>query len=125
MPASPCVHELAQKVQPDARVVYVDSDPVVTGHSQAMCGGSDGVAVVGGDIRWPQEVLADRRLTSLIDLSEPVAFLCVAVLHFITGDENPRDIVAALRWRMAPGSYLVISHAAANGADARVLGEIA
>ncbi len=125
LPTSPCVHELARKLQQDARVVYVDNDPVVTVHREAMCGGYDRVAVIKGDIRWPQEILTDRRLTRLIDFSEPVAFLCVAVLHFITDDQHPRDIVAALRWRMAPGSYLVISHAAADEADTRILGEIA
>lgn len=78
-----------------------------------------------GDIRCPQEILTDRRLADLIDFSEPVAFLCVAVLHFITDDDHPRDIATALRWRMTPGSYLVISHAAADGADAQVLAQIA
>ncbi len=124
LPTSPNVHEVAQKIQPGARVVYVDNDPVVTVHSRALCGGYDGVAVVDGDLRRPQEILADPQLTGLIDLAEPVAFLCVAVLHFITEEEKPREIVAALRWRMAPGSYLVISHVAADGADKRVVSEI-
>lgn len=124
LPASPNVHEVARKVRPDARVVYVDNDPVVTVHFRAECDGYSELAVVDGDIRSPQEILTDRRLTSLVDLTEPVAFLCVAVLHFITEAENPREIVAALRWRMAPGSYLVMSHAAADGADHRVVGEI-
>jgi O-methyltransferase involved in polyketide biosynthesis len=124
LPTSPNVHEVAQRIQPDARVAYVDNDPVVTVHSRALCGGDDGVTVIDGDIRRPQAILANPELTDLIDLSEPVAFLCVAVLHFITEDENPREIVAALRWRMAPGSYLVISHVATDGADRRVVGEV-
>ena len=124
LPTSPNVHEVAWAIRPDARVVYVDNDPVVTAHLRAECGGYDGLAVVDGDVRWPQEILTDKRLTDLICFSEPVAFLCVAVLHFITEDENPREIVAALRWRMAPGSFLVISHVAIDGADTRVIGEV-
>lgn len=124
LPTSPNVHEVAQRVQPDARVAYVDNDPVVTVHSRALCGGDDGVTVIDGDIRQPQAILTNPELTDLINLSEPVAFLCVAVLHFITEDANPREIVAALRWRMAPGSYLVISHIATDGADRRVIDEI-
>lgn len=124
LPTSPNVHEVAQKIRPDARVVYVDNDPVVTAHSRALCGGYAGVAVIDGDIRWPQEILTDWRLTDLIDLAEPVAFLCVAVLHFITEEDNPREIVAALRWRMAPGSYLILSHVALGGADKRVVSEV-
>ena len=124
LPTSPNVHEVAQRIQPDARVAYVDNDPVVTVHSRALCGGDDGVTVIEGDIRRPQAILANPELTDLVDLSKPVAFLCVAVLHFITEDENPHEIVAALRWRMAPGSYLVISHVATDSADRRVVGEI-
>lgn len=124
LPNSPNVHEVARAVCPDARVVYVDNDPVVTAHLQAECGGYDGLAVVAGDVRRPREILTDKRLTDLICFSEPVAFLCVAVLHFITEEENPREIAAALRWRMAAGSYLVISHVATDGADARVVSEV-
>ena len=64
-------------------------------------------------------------LTGIVDLSEPVAFLCAAVLHFVPDDYQPKGIVAALRWRMAPGSYLVISHGAADAASKSVLSEIA
>ena len=124
MPTSPNVHEVARQVRPDARVVYVDNDRMVTTLSRALCAAHEGVAVVDGDIRFPQELLADRRLTELIDFSEPVAILCVSVLHFIRENENPREIMAALRWRMAPGSYLVLSHAATDGTDRHVLSEI-
>ena len=124
LPTWPNVHEVAQCVQPQARVAYVDNDPMVAVHYRALCDGEDGVAVIDGDIRRPQAILADPELAHLIDLSEPVAFLCVAVLHFITEDENPHEIIAALRTRMAPGSYLVLSHVATDGADSRVVGRI-
>lgn len=124
LPTSPNVHEVARQVRPDARVVYVDNDRTVTTLSRALCAAHDGVTVVDGDIRYPQEFLADRRLTELIDFSEPVAILCVSVFHFIRENENPREIVASLRWRMAPGSYLALSHAATDGIDQHVLSEI-
>jgi hypothetical protein len=89
-----------------------------------LCDGEDRIKMIDGDIRRPQAILASPELTDLIDLSEPVAFLCVAVLHFITEEENPREIVAALRSQMAPGSYLVISHVTTDGADRRVVGQI-
>jgi hypothetical protein len=124
LPTSLNVHEVVRRIQPDARVAYVDNDPVVMVHSRALCSGEDGLAVVEGDIRRPQAILTDPELTGLIDLSEPVGFLCVAVLHFITDDESPREIIAALQERMAPGSYLVISHLTTDGGDRRALQEI-
>jgi hypothetical protein len=124
LPTSPNVHEVARNVRPDARVVYVDSDPVAASHIRALSCPDDGVAMVERDIRLAQEIIADRRLAGVIDWSAPVAVLAVAVLHFIPDADNPAEIMAAFRWRMAPGSYLVISHATSDGAGRGVLSEI-
>jgi len=124
MPTSPAVHEIARQVRPDARVVYVDNDPVVASHCRAMCDGEKGLDFIQGNIRAPQGILNDLPLTGVVDLSEPVAFLCSAVLHFVPDDDQPKGIVAALRWRMAPGSYLVISHVATDGVSKGVLSAI-
>jgi hypothetical protein len=124
LPTSPNVHEVARQARPGARVVYVDNDPVVTSHGRALCATDDGVAVIDGDIRDPRSILADPELTAVIDFTEPVAILCVAVLHFIREEEDPGEIVTTLRGRMVPGSYLAISHAAIDGADKQVLSEI-
>jgi S-adenosyl methyltransferase len=124
MPTAPNVHQVARQVRPGARVVYVDNDPVVTCHGRALCATNDGVAVIDGDIRDPGSILADPELTAVIDFAEPVAILCVAALHLIRDEENPSEIVAALRGQMTAGSYLVISHATTDGADKRVLAEI-
>jgi len=123
LPTSPNVHEIVRKIRRDARVVYVDDDPMVAAHGRAECAG-EGIAFIERDIRYPQEILTDRRLTNLIDFTAPVAFLCAAVLHFTPDEDNPKDIVAALRWRMAPGSYLVISHVAADDANKEALSAI-
>jgi len=125
LPTSPNVHEVARQVIPGARVVYVDNDPVVTTHSRALRATNDGVIAIEGDIRQPGEILADPELTALIDFSQPVAILLIAVLHFIRPEEDSAGIVAAFAARMAPGSCLAISHATSDGADPGVLARIA
>lgn len=125
MPTSPTVHEIARQVRPGARVAYVDNDSVVATHYGAVCDGDTGLEFIEGDLRTPQGILTDLQFMRTIDLSKPVAFLCAAVLHFVPEDDLPRGIIAALRWRMAPGSYLVISHGAADAANRNVLSEIA
>jgi hypothetical protein len=125
LPTSPNVHEVARQARPDARVVYVDSDPVVASHGRALCDTDSGVAFVERDIRYPQDVLGDGKLTGLIDLSAPVAVLAVSVLHFMPDADKPGEILAAFRSSMAPGGYLVLSHATSDGADERVLSQIA
>jgi len=111
IPTSPMVHEIARNVRPDARVVYVDSDPVVAAHFRSVCNNDSGLAFVECDIRETQDILNDGQFRRIINFSVPVAFLCAAVLHFVPDEDHPKGVVAALRWRMVPGSYLVISHA--------------
>jgi hypothetical protein len=125
LPTSPNVHEVARQVRPDARVVYVDSDPMVASHGRALCDTDSGVAFVEHDIRCPDDILGDSRLTGMIDFSAPIAMLSVAVLHFLPDEDNPGQILEAFRSRMAPGSFLVLSHATSDGVDNRVLSEIA
>jgi O-methyltransferase involved in polyketide biosynthesis len=108
LPTSPNVHESARALVPDARVAYVDNDPVALAHARALLATDDFVIVVDGDARNYETILAAPELGTLIDLSEPVCVLLVSMLHFMTADEADA-IVAALRERMAPGSYLVIS----------------
>ncbi|GGS95603.1 hypothetical protein GCM10010156_62310 [Planobispora rosea] len=110
LPTQENVHQVAQRVDPKARVVYVDHDPIVLIHGRALLATDGTTAIVQGDMREPQAILEDPRLLELIDFGEPVAVLFVSVLHFITDAEDPHGIVASFRDRMAPGSYLVISH---------------
>jgi hypothetical protein len=125
MPTSPTVHEIARQVRPDARVVYVDNDPVVATHYRSVCNGDEGLTFIECDIRATQDILNHWQLERTIDLAAPVAFLCAGVLHFVPDDDQPRGIVAALRWRMASDSYLVISHAMTDEASKGVLSVIA
>lgn len=110
LPTMDNVHEVAQRVIPSARVVYVDNDPVVVSHARALLADHN-VAAIRADVRRPADILADPEVGELIDFGQPVAVLLVALLHFIVDDDDPAGCVAALRDAMAPGSYLVISHA--------------
>jgi SAM-dependent methyltransferase len=124
MPTSPTVHEIARQVRPGARVVYVDNDPVVATHYRSVCDSGQGLTFIEGDIRAPQDILSHWQFARTIDLAAPVAFLCAAVLHFVPDEDQPKGVVAALRGRMAPGSYLVISHALTDDASKDLLSAI-
>jgi O-methyltransferase involved in polyketide biosynthesis len=110
LPTQDCVHEMAQAIAPDARVVYVDDDPVVCSHGQALLGQRDRVGFVLGDLRRPAEILRHPEVLAKLDFSQPVAVLCACVLHFVPDEENPHQLVAAYRDHLAPGSYLAITH---------------
>jgi SAM-dependent methyltransferase len=109
------VHEVARRVNPWARVVYVDNDPVAVAHSRAILAGDQRTVVVHADLREPDTILNDASVRELFDLDLPVAVLMVAVLHFIPDEDDPVGVVARIRECLAPGSHLVLSHASAEG----------
>lgn len=111
LPTQGNVHEIVQECAPGARVVYVDNDPVVVSHGQALIKDDERVAVIRGDVRDPDAILAHPRLRELVDLDRPVGVLLVSVLAAINDDDLTRAITARIREAVAPGSYLVISHA--------------
>jgi SAM-dependent methyltransferase len=114
LPDEENVHQVAHEVNADARVVYVDNDPMVLTHARAILGGDHRVAVVEGDLRTPGGFLRHEATRRLIDFTEPVAVLAIGVLHFLHSDDDPHGIVAHIRDTMAPGSYLAISHLVAR-----------
>jgi SAM-dependent methyltransferase len=114
IPTQGNVHEIAQQANPDARVVYVDIDPVAIAHSKAILAGNPNAAIVNADLREPEKILAADATRRLLDLTQPTGLLLSAVLHFIGDDEDPRGLVASLRDALAPGSYLVLCHATAD-----------
>lgn len=111
LPTQANVHEVAHQVDPAARVVYVDHDPVVRVHGQVLLDHVDTAAMIEADLRDPDKILEHPDLRSLIDFGEPVAVLMVGILHFIADFEDPHGIVAQFRERLAPGSHLAVSHA--------------
>ncbi|MCX4820859.1 SAM-dependent methyltransferase [Streptomyces sp. NBC_01142] len=115
IPAFGNVHEVARRASPDARVVYVDHDPVAVAHSQAVLEGDEQSAVVAADLRKPRQILDSPEVTALLDLEQPVALLLVAVLHFIEDQDDPYSAVAELRDALAPGSLLILTHASYEG----------
>jgi hypothetical protein len=119
LPTEDNVHEVARRVNSDARVVYVDSDPIVLVHGRALLEDNRRTIVVEGDIREPERILADRQVRGLIDLEQPIAVLCAAILHFVGDDADPAGIVRTFADVMAPGSALVISHVVDDGDDRR------
>ncbi len=114
LPTAGSTHEVAQRVAPECRVVYVDNDPVVISHARALLVGSPQgqTDYIRADLRDTGTVVAGAART--LDLGRPVAVLLVAVLHFIPDADDPYAVVARLMDAMAPGSYLVIGHAAGN-----------
>jgi SAM-dependent methyltransferase len=100
---------MAQAIAPDARVVYVDNDPVACSHGQALLGPRDKVGFVLGDLRRPAEILRLPDVLARIDFSRPVGVLCACALHFVPDQEKPHQVIAEYRDHLAPGSYLAIT----------------
>jgi hypothetical protein len=109
LPTQGNVHQVAQQVNRDARVVYVDNDPMVIAYSRALKTGGN-TAVIEADLRDPAAILNHPRTLELIDFRQPLAVLLVAVLHFIGGDDAPHAIVGSICDALPSESYLVVSH---------------
>lgn len=109
------VHEVAQRANPDARVVYVDSEPVAVAHSASMLAGNPRAVAIQADLRQPAQVLDHPAVRGLLDRERPVAVLTVAVLHFVPESDDPVGILAQYREAFPAGSCLVLSHGSADG----------
>jgi O-methyltransferase involved in polyketide biosynthesis len=108
LPTALNTDEIVRRTDPQARVAYVDNDPVVISHARSLLAKSPGVIAVPGDMHDPAAILADAGLAELIDLARPVCVILSAVLHFASADAA-RDIAAAFARAIVPGSYLIIS----------------
>src|ERR1035441_9397043 len=114
IPTAGNVHQVAGQITPGTRVVYADNDPIVHVHANALLTGSGTTSIVLADLREPEAILGHPKTRTLIDFSQPVGLLLVAILHFITEAEKPARILATLRDALPEGSYLVLSHATAD-----------
>jgi O-methyltransferase involved in polyketide biosynthesis len=108
LPTALNTHQIARRVDPEARVAYVDNDPVVISHARSLLAKSAGVIAVPGDMRHSGRILADPGLADLIDLAEPCCLIFSAVLHFADA-QTAREVATAFARAVAPGSYLIIS----------------
>ena len=116
IPTSPNVHEIARAVIPKAHVVYVDNDPTATALSAQVIGpDDDGVVARLRDIRNTDELFDRPGLHDVIDFGRPVGVLMLSVLHFLTEADDPHAIVSIIKNRIAPGSFIAISHAISDG----------
>jgi hypothetical protein len=111
------VHEIAQSRAPESRVVFVDVDPVAVAHSRLMLAGNDRTAVIAADVRSPDRIVTAPEVQELLDLSQPVAVLVVALFHFIPDTDDPVGIVSRLTAPLASGSYVAISHFTEDSQD--------
>lgn len=105
-------HEVAQSIEPTARVVYVDNDPIVLVHARALLTGHPRgrTAYIDADLREPRKILDHPDLLATLDLDQPVALMLIAILHFIEDAEDPYGIVEQLVSALPAGSYLAMSH---------------
>jgi len=112
IPTSPNVHEIAQDIEPKARVVYVDNDPIVLSQARALltAGPSGETAYIDADLRDVDKILSSAELRKTLDLSQPVALLLIAVMHFIPDSDHPHSLAARLLDGLPSGSYLALSH---------------
>ncbi|MGH3391883.1 MAG: SAM-dependent methyltransferase [Actinomadura sp.] len=124
LPSRNNVHEVAQRVCPDARVVYVDNDPVVRNHAEALLASDDSTVVLCEDLRETERILAHPDVQRMLDFSEPVAVLFVSVLHFVTDEQDPWSIVSAMTEPLVPGSYLALQHITLDGAPADLVADL-
>jgi hypothetical protein len=111
IPTEQNVHEVAQAAASGSRVIYVDNDEVAVAHSRLMLEDNPDATVIQADLHEPAKILADPETQLLIDFTQPVALLLLAVLHFVPDEADPAQIMATLREAVPPGSYLVICHA--------------
>ncbi|WP_338777414.1 SAM-dependent methyltransferase [Streptomyces sp. DG1A-41] len=114
IPTEPNLHQVAQEIAPDARVVYCDNDPIVLAHAAALLRGTDEGATeyLQADVRDPDAVLEGAR--KVLDFTRPVALSLIALLHFVSDEDGAHDLVRRLLAELPSGSYLVITHATAD-----------
>ncbi|WP_344441268.1 SAM-dependent methyltransferase [Kitasatospora nipponensis] len=120
LPSLPYLHEVVQAKSPQARVVYVDDDPLVLSHLRAelTCLPLGRLAVVGGKLSDPQRLLGSSAVGGLLAAGRPVAVVVESVLEFIADGEDPQRLVAELMAGLPQGSWLVFSHATSDFASA-------
>jgi len=114
LPTEENTHEVAQRIAPESRIVYVDNDPVVLVHAQALLTSSPegATAYIKADLRDPETILQAAATT--LDFTRPVALMLLAILHVIPSKDDPWEIVARIMTALPSGSYLVISHPASD-----------
>ena len=110
LPTADNVHEIAQRVDPATRVVYLDNDPVVLSHARALLADDRATFVAEGDLRDPEGILANSDVRKHLDWDRPIGLLLCGILHYVLDEENPAEVVATLYDALPHGSYVFIHH---------------
>lgn len=119
LPTQDNVHEVAQRVDPASRVVYVDNDPIVLAHGRALLEQNENTAVIQADMRDTEKIWGSDEVRRLINLDEPVAALFVSVLHCIPDSDDPAGVVHRVAAKLPPGSFLVVCQLVSESAETR------
>jgi SAM-dependent methyltransferase len=117
LPTQGNVHEIAQEVDRETKVVYVDNDPIVLAHGRALLATNGTTTVIRADIREPQAILRHPQVREFIDFTKPVALLLFSILHHIKDEEAPEGLAAAFRDALPPGGFVAVSHFYNPGAE--------
>jgi SAM-dependent methyltransferase len=104
------VHEIAQRANPAARVVYVDIEPIAVTHSNTILSGNELAVAIRADIRNASEVLSDPTVNGFLDLSRPVGLILAGVLQYVSDEDDPAGMVQGYAQRLVPGSHVAMSH---------------
>ncbi|AHI01595.1 SAM-dependent methyltransferase [Kutzneria viridogrisea] len=120
IPTAGNVHEVAQHVDPAARVVYVDNEPVAVAHSQLILEDNPNATVIKADLTEPESILHAEPTRQLLDFSRPIGLLMVGVFHFVPLEADAAGFVRRYREVLAPGSYLAMSHFTADSKPAEM-----
>ncbi|MFC9438038.1 SAM-dependent methyltransferase [Nocardia sp. NPDC057030] len=115
LPTADNVHQVARRHAPDAKVVYVDNDPIVLAHGRALLATDAGTTVFQADLRNPRAIREHPEVVDLIDFDQPVAVIFSAILHHLNDDEAPAAVVRYWIGQLAPGSMVYISHFRSGG----------
>ncbi|MEO3807972.1 SAM-dependent methyltransferase [Sphaerisporangium sp. B11E5] len=110
LPTQGNVHQVAQEIDPSARVVYVDNDPMVLVHGRALLATNGSTTVIQADARDPRAILESDQVKEFIDFSEPVGLLMLSILHHLNDAEDPAGVAATLRAPLVSGSFVAVSH---------------
>jgi hypothetical protein len=124
LPTVQNTHQIAQAVNPSARVVYVDNDPMVLAHGRALLAENKFTIVVTADLMEPERLMGRPEITGFLDLSRPLGLIMNAIVHHILDEEDPYGIVARYQELMPSGSYLLLTHFSNSSPEARGLEEV-
>lgn len=110
LPTAENTHQVVQRLQPEATVVYVDNDPVVLAHGRALLEENDQTHFTAENIFEPEKILANEVVAKHIDFTRPVALFQLGTLHHYNGERSPADIMKAYVDALPSGSYVALSH---------------